>query len=179
MLPVVYAILSAQPMTVLAVPSVSSFLSTSTGQMVPPMPFSRTLTEVHNDPLNIVHSSGTTGPPKPILLAHGSFVSHYSSFCKIASDSGGIEIVHAHLRGLRALVATALSIAAGLYNLFGHNIVCDYTVALPPRVVVMTSEILDQIHLHGDVQATIMPTKHFRKIAQNPSWLENVSRLRT
>ena len=41
----------------------------------------------------------------------------------------------------------------------------------------MTSEILDKIHLHGGVQATIMPTKHFREIAQNPSWLEKVSRL--
>ena len=104
-------------------------------------------------------------------------MSHYSSFCKIASDSDGNEIVHAHLRGLRALVATALSIAAELYHLLGHIIVCDYTIALPPPWVVMTSEILDQIHLHGEVQATIMPTKHFREIAQNPRWLENVSRL--
>ncbi len=42
----------------------------------------------------------------------------------------------------------------------------------------MTPTILDQIHMYGDVQLTIVPPKYFREMAQNPSWLENLSRLR-
>ena len=178
MLPVVYAILSAQPMTVLAVPSASFFLPTSTGEPVPATPFAKTLAQVHNRPFSILHSSGTTGPPKPILLTHGAFVSHYSSFCKIASDSGGSEIAYSHFRGLRALIAAPISIAAGLYQLLGYNLVYEYTVALPPSWMVMTPEILDQIHMHGNVQVNIVPPKYFREIARNSSWLENLSRLR-
>lgn len=178
MLPVAYAILSAQPMTALAVPSVSSFLPTSEGEPVPAIPFSKTLAEVHNEPFVILHSSGTTGPPKPILLTHGAFVSHYSSFCKIASKSGGNEIAYSHFRGLRAVIAAPISIAAGLYQLLGYNLVYDYTVALPPPWMVMTPRILDQIHTHGNVQVNIVPPKYFREVAGNSSWLENLSRLK-
>ena len=178
MLPVVYGILSAQPMTVLAVPAVSSFLSTSAGESVPSMPFSKTLADVHNEPFNVLHSSGTTGQPKPILLTHGAFVSHYSSFCKIALNSGRNKVAYAHFRGLRALIAAPVSIVAGLYQLFGYNLVYDYTVALPPPWMVMTPEILDQIHMYGDVQVTIVPPKYFREMARNPSWLDNLSRLK-
>ncbi len=182
MLPVVYGILSAQPMTALAVPPVSSFLSTPTTESVPPMPFSQTLEQVHNEPFNVVHSSGSTGPPKPIILTHGAFVSHYSSLCKIARDNGGNgRIAYAHFRGLRALIAAPISIAAGLYQLLGYNLVydyTDYTVVLPPPWMVMTPTILDQIHMYGDVQVSIVPPKYFREMAQNSSWLENLSRLR-
>lgn len=177
MLPVVYSILAAQPMTVLALPSASYFLAIPTGDSFSPMPFSQTLAEVHNEPFSFLHSSGTTGPPKPILLTHGAFVSHYSSFCKVTSDSASNKIPYANFRGLRASIAAPVSIAAGLYQLLGYNLVYEYTVALPPPWTVMTPEILDQIHKYGDVQVAIVPPKYFREIAQNPSWLENLSRL--
>lgn len=157
-LPVVYSILSAQPMTVLAVPSVASFLPTSTVESVQPMPFSKTLAEVYSDPFYVAHTSGTTGPPKPIILTHGAFVSGYSSFCKIASGAGGGgEIAYANFHGLRVLFAAPISILAGLYHLLGFNLVYDYIVALPPPWMVMTPLILDQIHMHAGVQVTIGP----------------------
>lgn len=176
MLPVVYTIVSAQPMNVLAMPSVTSFLSNSTGEPVPRIPFSKTLTDVH-EPSSILHFSGTIGPPKPMLVTHGAFVSHYSSYCKIVSDSGGNEIVYAHFRGLRALIAAPISVAAALYELLGFNSVYDYIVALPLLWMVMTPEILNQIHTRGNVQVNIVPPKYFWEVAQNPRWLENLSRL--
>ena len=164
-------------MTVLAVPSVSSLLETSNGDSVLPIPFSRTLAEVYNEPFSVLHSSGTTGPPKPILLTHGAFVSHYSSYCKIAANEGGNEIPYVHFRGLRASIAAPISIAAGLYQLLGYNLVYEYTVALPPPWIVMTPKILDQVHMHGNVRVSIVPPKYFREMAQNPKWLENLGRL--
>ena len=104
-------------------------------------------------------------------------MSHYSSYCKIGADSGRNKIVYTHFRGLRALIAAPISIVAGLYQLFGYNLLYDYTVALPPPWMVMTPKILDQIHLHGNVQINIVPPKYFRGIVRNPSWLENLSRL--
>ena len=177
MLPVIYSILSAQPMTVLAVPLVAFFLPTSTVESVQPMPFSKTLAEVYSDTFYVAHTSGTTGPPKPIILTHGAFVSGYSSFCKIASGTGGGDIAYANFHGLRVLFAAPVSILAGLYHVLGLSLVYDYIVALPPPWMVMTPLILDQIHMHAGVHVTIVPPKYFREMAQNPSWLENLSRL--
>ena len=177
MLPVVYSILSAQPMTVLAVPTLLSLLLIATMDPGPQMPFSKTLAEVCNEPFVVVHSSGTTGLPKPILLTHGAFVNYYSSYCKITSDNGGNDILYAHFRGLRVLIATPISILAGLHLLLGINLVHNYTIALPPPWTAMTAETLDQVHMHGEVQVTIVPPRYFRDLAQNPSWLKNLSRL--
>lgn len=89
------------------------------------MLFSNALAEVHDEPRIVVHFSGTTRPPKPILLTHGAFVSQYFSFCEIGSDSGGNKIASAHFRGLRALITAPVFITAVLYLLLGYNLVYD------------------------------------------------------
>ena len=104
-------------------------------------------------------------------------MSNYSSFCKIASGTGGNGIAYAKFHGLRVLVAAPISIAAGLYLLLGCNLVYDYIIALPPPWMVMMPLIFDQIHMHAGVQVTIVPPKFFPEIVQNPTWLENLSRL--
>ena len=39
---------------------------------VPPYPFEKTFEQAENEPLYVQHSSGSTGPPKPIVITHGS-----------------------------------------------------------------------------------------------------------
>ena len=77
----------------------------------------------------------------------GSF--HHS--WKIASGDGGNDIGYAHFRGLQALIAATISIAAGLHQLLGHNLVHHYRIALPPSWTAMTPETLDQVHMYGEV----------------------------
>ncbi|KAI0445857.1 acetyl-CoA synthetase-like protein [Xylaria telfairii] len=38
-----------------------------------PYPYSKTFEEARNDPIVILHSSGSTGLPKPIVMTHGTF----------------------------------------------------------------------------------------------------------
>lgn len=55
--PVIYSILSAQPMAVLAVPTPLALLFTATKESGPRMPFSKTLAKVHNETFNVLKST--------------------------------------------------------------------------------------------------------------------------
>ena len=65
-------ILSERPMKSFNVPELADLLQE---KKVPTYPFRKTFEEARNDPAIILHSSGSTGPPKPITLKQGSLCS--------------------------------------------------------------------------------------------------------
>lgn len=64
--PVVNAIIDAHPVKVLEVPSVQDLLH----RKYPHYPINKTFEEAKHDPLVALHTSGTTGIPKPIVETH-------------------------------------------------------------------------------------------------------------
>jgi len=64
--PVVNAIVSAHPLRVLEVPSLQELLNTT----YPHYPYNKTFLEAKNEPLVVLHTSGTTGFPKPVIWTH-------------------------------------------------------------------------------------------------------------
>ena len=65
-------ILHERPIPVFNIAELEDFLQE---KEVPIYPFNKTFEEARNDPALILHSSGSTGPPKPIVLKHGSLCS--------------------------------------------------------------------------------------------------------
>ena len=55
----------------MAVPSLEFFLAK--GGEVKQYIFTKTFDEAKNDPLAVIHTSGSTGLPKPVVLKHGWF----------------------------------------------------------------------------------------------------------
>lgn len=41
-----------------------------------PFPYTKTFEEAVNDPVNILHSSGSTGEPKPVVMTNGTWATH-------------------------------------------------------------------------------------------------------
>ena len=66
--PAVNAISDSQDFRVVEVPSVEYFLDTHH----PQIPFTKTFEEALLDPLFVVHTSGSTGIPKPLIYTHAS-----------------------------------------------------------------------------------------------------------
>lgn len=65
-MPQVADILEALPLRFLQVPSVDELLQTK----YPVFPFQKTLATAGNEPLMIIHTSGSTGIPKPLIWTH-------------------------------------------------------------------------------------------------------------
>lgn len=66
----VYAgdILEQRPMPTAELPELDDVLNVD--DMAAPIPYTKTYEEAKDDPFVIVHTSGTTGPPKPITYTH-------------------------------------------------------------------------------------------------------------
>ena len=64
--PHIVGILEGDEMHVLDVPTTQELLDTA----YPPLPFSRSLGEVLSEPLLTIHTSGSTGLPKPMTFTH-------------------------------------------------------------------------------------------------------------
>ncbi|TVY78113.1 Non-canonical non-ribosomal peptide synthetase FUB8 [Lachnellula suecica] len=64
--PVVNAIVGAHPLKVVEVPSVQDLLK----KIYPHYPYNKTFEEAKDEPLLALHTSGTTGIPKPIVWTH-------------------------------------------------------------------------------------------------------------
>ena len=62
-------ILKERPMKSLDIPELQNLLQE---KEVPVYPYDKTFDEARDEPALVLHSSGSTGPPKPIVLKHGS-----------------------------------------------------------------------------------------------------------
>lgn len=60
--------LQQRPMKVLDIPDIDELLD---AEATEPFPFDKTFGEAMRDPFCILHTSGTTGVPKPISWSHG------------------------------------------------------------------------------------------------------------
>jgi acyl-coenzyme A synthetase/AMP-(fatty) acid ligase len=67
-LPLVEAFLQQKSMKVLELPEVDELLDAA---FTEPFPYTKTFDESIHDPFCILHTSGTTGVPKPISWTHG------------------------------------------------------------------------------------------------------------
>lgn len=70
--PFIAGILDAHPLKFVDVPSVAELLATE----YPVFPYAKTYPEAAHDRLAILHTSGSTGIPKPIIWTHDSAVKH-------------------------------------------------------------------------------------------------------
>lgn len=66
--PMVSQMLEKRAVKVLEMPSLEELLDAAS---VDPYPYTKTFEEAANDPFCYLHTSGTTGPPKPIPWSHG------------------------------------------------------------------------------------------------------------
>ena len=66
LLPLTSDILNARPMHLLRAPSVEELLKTKYAHY----PFTKTFEAARNEPLAVLHTSGTTALPKPIVYTH-------------------------------------------------------------------------------------------------------------
>ncbi|KAI1213865.1 uncharacterized protein F4807DRAFT_203056 [Annulohypoxylon truncatum] len=170
-LPIVKQILTAKPMRHLEVPEVGYWFEGNTEGK--PYPYTKTFSEARAEPFVVLHTSGSTGLPKPIIQTHAT-ISPLDAFS--ALPSLGHQPVHpAICAGKRAYLAFPLFHCAGLTILLPAPIFTGFTVVLgpfPPSV-----DAINGVHVHGNVQQSCLVPTMLADLAKNPEYLENLGKL--
>ncbi|KAK7745196.1 putative NRPS-like protein biosynthetic cluster [Diatrype stigma] len=169
-LPIIGQILAARKMRTLEVPTIQHwFEDRPRGEEEPPYPYTKTFAEARLDPLVVMHTSGSTGLPKPIVQTHGTY-SPIDAFGALDAPS-----FVASTPGKRLYISFPLFHAAGIGMALGGSIYGRFTMVLasfPP-----SAEVVNAVHVHGNVQQSCLAPTTMVELARNPEYLDNLSRL--
>ena len=162
-------ILSRKPMRKLEVPSLENILKSNEG---PLYPFRKAFSQAKDEPFVALHTSGSTGPPKPAVLKHGT-VAHHDLFVH-ASELGGKGLNMAHFSGKRVLLGLPFFHSASICFLAFAIYSQTVPVLLSSPV---SAETINEAHLHAAVDASFLGPSTITDITHNPEYMENLKRL--
>ncbi|KAL8788903.1 MAG: hypothetical protein Q9213_001426 [Squamulea squamosa] len=139
-----------------------------------PYPYSKSFEEAKLEPLVAFHSSGSTGPPKLIVSAHGNFAAQ-DAFQLIPSQGGQPVNIH-YLRGRRMFCPFPLFHGAALGTVLATNIYMEMCIVLPPTGP-LSADLCDLVHTYASVDGTLLPPSVLVDITHNPDHLKRVQDL--
>lgn len=135
-------------------------------------PYLKTFVEARLEPLVVLHTSGSTGIPKPVTMVHGtlSCIDVY----RLIPSLGGREVAGPSWEGTRLFLAFPLFHAASMCYLLGLGVYCGVICVLPPSGVPLSASVVDQIHTAGDVQGSALPPSILVDLVREPSFQKNL-----
>ncbi|KAK0614921.1 hypothetical protein B0T17DRAFT_540571 [Bombardia bombarda] len=136
-------------------------------------PYAKTFEEARMDPGFVLHSTGTTGVPKPIVWKVG-ILSTYEAWRTIPS------VAHYHPTTEVYQTARRVYTSLPLFHTSGLNIGITFPLLLgvtlvygAPRVV-PNALYVDLMHEHGDIQGSLAAPSIYEELCQDPVKLERM-----
>ncbi|CCD55192.1 similar to NRPS-like enzyme [Botrytis cinerea T4] len=152
----------------IAVPTLNYFFHP--GFDVPHYKYTATYEEARFQPLVAMHTSGTTGTPKTIVMPQGVITGLDAS--QKATLLYGTATTSDYFRGLRCFFAFPLFHAAGVCRIMTALYFKQIAVLPPP--IPLTAEIANEVHIHGKVQVSDLPPAVLVEISKTPEYLKNL-----
>lgn len=172
-LPTVKHILAARPMKVIEIAGQRHWFSDEGEHK--PYPYTKTYEEARLDPFAVLHTSGSTGHPKPIVQKHGTVcvIDAHNAFSQL-----GLPVAFPCTdlcKGKRIYVTFPLFHTGGLFPILAGAVYAQFTAVLGPFPP--STEIVNAVHVHGRVDQSTLAPPTIVEIARNLEYLENISRL--
>lgn len=144
-------ILEARPMQTIATPDVDFFVNNS--EDVEAIPFCLTWEQAKDKPFCVLHTSGSTGIPKPVFVTYGTFACNDAH--QVIPSLGGKPTLIDYLRGKRYFIALPLFHAACLTFSLAFNVFSGVICVLPPPAP-LTADLVNQVFLHGNLDGALL-----------------------
>jgi acyl-coenzyme A synthetase/AMP-(fatty) acid ligase len=174
-LPVVAPLLTLQPhMTLYQVPQLNDLLSPAA--IPSPYPYNKIFAEAKHDPLTVLHTSGTTGFPKPIIWTHEWADTlaqvHYLPPLEGFKNTFGLLLG----KGVKILSLMPPFHASGFFGALFFPLHTGSTIVLPPSGIppsaTLARDILEVVY---DVDTLAVPPPYIEELGNNEALLEEVS----
>ncbi|KAI9716860.1 MAG: putative NRPS-like protein biosynthetic cluster [Chrysothrix sp. TS-e1954] len=171
--PIVEELIAADVCRMVMIPEQSYFFHT-TQNPTPSYPYDAAFEEVRSQPLAVFHTSGSTGIPKPVYVAHGSFTSQDAFH--LIPEIGGTPTWWSFIAGKRWLMGfpfyhfasyVYLSIAA-----FG-----GMETVLGPAKKVLNLDSIASICVHGKIEGAVLTPSLIIDLVKDESYCEKLCQL--
>ena len=138
---------------------------------VPHYPFIKTFAEAQQDPFLVLHTSGSTGLPKLVVVTHGSFTASdtFQQMPLLGYPPTMIE----PLKDKRVFVGLPPFHSAGVFNTLAMPTFFGMIPVLPSAAP-LTADMVNMIHVYGRVKASIVAPTIIEDLVKIPEYLENL-----
>ena len=163
-------VLASRAMRKFILPGLDFFLEDKEVQQYP---YTKTWNEARRDPYVVMHSSGTTGTPKILVLKQGTVAAH-DAFQRFTEF--GEEPWYGHYWTGKRVLTSFPWVHAGGVLLLSCAIYNSFTTVIANECP-LSGAIADHLHVHGNVQAAWYSPSVLQDVARNASYLENIAKL--
>jgi thioester reductase-like protein len=171
-LPIAKKILSKRSMRVLDIHSLL-FWGREREEVDKPYPYTKTFEEARLEPFVVMHTSGSTGLPKIVIMTHGTMAPLDAFSC--LPQQGLAPTYPSLCAGKRVYSSFPLFHSAGVSIILPACIFAGFTVVLGPFPP--SPETTNAMHVHGNVQFSWLPPTMLAGLAKHPEYLENLGKL--
>ncbi|TDZ14767.1 Non-canonical non-ribosomal peptide synthetase FUB8 [Colletotrichum orbiculare MAFF 240422] len=133
---------------------------------VPHVAFDYTFAEARWAPFAVLHTSGSTGLPKPVTVRHGVFGSS-DLFHNLPKLQGSHIFLREYSESKRSFLPLPLFHASGLYGFFG-GLFWDFSVALPMPMAMFTADLVLEILTHSGCDSIFLPPSILEDLSNRP-----------
>lgn len=137
-----------------------------------PFPYKKTFEEAHNEPLVVLHTSGTTGFPKPVIWTHDWAASF--ALQRYLEPPEGYESFDRLLQGNRVFSAFSPFHAGHLFMSILFALYCGTTIIMPPVLATQTTELAVAVSQHTKVDAYALPPPYIEEFGANPGMVDTL-----
>jgi thioester reductase-like protein/acyl-CoA synthetase (AMP-forming)/AMP-acid ligase II len=164
------AAIDRDDMRALELPTISELIAP---EPVDPFPWNKTYDEVADEAFLILHTSGSTGNPKPVPLKHSSLASVDAQ--QLLPDIGERYVASKEWANRRVYTALPPFHAAG-WNFFAFSIFQRTELLLGPHGAPPSVSTVELVLKHGLAQASVMAPSLLAEVAADTAVLEMMAR---
>ncbi|KAI9709679.1 MAG: hypothetical protein M1828_002378 [Chrysothrix sp. TS-e1954] len=168
-------ILKQCPMKTLHLPHMNSWLSDKIDPQLTPYPYEHDISYALEWPCNIFQTSGTTAPPKPIIVRHGSIL--VNDRFHTLPEAGADPTIYQRMTGKRVLSTFGWAQYAGFLFSLGNAVLYDYVAVLMGEIGDWTSDHLRIAQIYGNIQVTLLYPAICVLLAQDEAALQSTKAL--
>ncbi|KAI1081041.1 putative NRPS-like enzyme [Whalleya microplaca] len=166
-------ILESRAMRTGTIPDLEQLLDDT---LVPLYPYTKTFVEACNDPCLVLHTTGSTGLPKPITWKIG-ILSTYEAWRTIPQVNGYVPTTEIYQQARRAYTSMPLFHTSGLNSAITWSLLLGVTLVYGAPNVVPNSVYTDEMHKYAKVDASLGAPSLYEELSRDVKSLKWISKL--
>lgn len=143
---------------------------------VPHFPYNKTFEEAEWDPFSVLHTSGSTGLPKPIIIRQG-MVAIADALQSLPTWKGEKVATAAWAEAKRIFVPMPLFHMAGIIGVIINAFYQNCPVVLGPTDRPMTSDLVVECLNNADVESAMLPPAIIEDLGQSEEGIRALAKL--